>query len=65
MRLPPPPAEPLWLILSFQSENLSRSAEASAAAHGDFEQMLLVAHYCATRAAARGVAPLVRERTPP
>lgn len=38
---------------------MSRSAEASSPAHEDFEQMLLIAHYYATRSAARGVEQLV------
>ncbi|XP_074541957.1 intraflagellar transport protein 172 homolog [Halichoeres trimaculatus] len=40
------------------SENLSRSGEANSRAHEDFEQLLLIAHYCATRAAAKGVEQL-------
>ncbi|KAJ4920615.1 hypothetical protein JOQ06_027754, partial [Pogonophryne albipinna] len=40
-------------------ENMSRSAEANSPAHEDFEQMLLIAHYYATRSATRGVAQLV------
>ncbi|KAM6905680.1 intraflagellar transport protein 172 homolog [Lycodopsis pacificus] len=40
-------------------ENMSRSAEANSPAHEDFEQMLLIAHYYATRSAAKGVAQLV------
>ncbi|XP_037837544.1 intraflagellar transport protein 172 homolog [Kryptolebias marmoratus] len=40
-------------------ENVSRSAEANSPAHEDFEQMLLIAHYFATRSAARGVEQLV------
>uniref|UniRef100_A0A3P8UXR3 Intraflagellar transport protein 172 homolog n=1 Tax=Cynoglossus semilaevis TaxID=244447 RepID=A0A3P8UXR3_CYNSE len=30
-------------------DNVSKSAEANSPAHQDFEQMLLIAHYCATR----------------
>ncbi|XP_003971457.2 intraflagellar transport protein 172 homolog [Takifugu rubripes] len=41
------------------SENLSGSAEANSPAHEDFDQMLLVAHYYATRSAAKGVEQLV------
>ncbi|XP_058470061.1 intraflagellar transport protein 172 homolog [Solea solea] len=41
------------------NENVSKSAEANTAAHEDFEQMLLIAHYYATRAAASGVEPLI------
>lgn len=40
---------------------MSRSAEANSPAHEDFEQMLLIAHYYATRSAAKGVEQLVRE----
>lgn len=65
---PASPASPTGAFLAnsvvlgrFQSENLSRSAEAGSAAHQDFEQMLLVAHYYATRTAARGLAQLVPE----
>lgn len=39
-------------------ENMSRSAEANSPAHQDFEEMLLIAHYYATRSAARGVEQL-------
>ncbi|KAK9531238.1 hypothetical protein VZT92_010676 [Zoarces viviparus] len=39
-------------------ENISRSAEANSPAHEDFEQMLLIAHYYATRSATKGVAEL-------
>lgn len=38
---------------------MSRSAEANTPAHQDFEEMLLIAHYYATRSAARGVEQLV------
>lgn len=41
---------------------MSKSAEANSPAHEDFEQMLLIAHYYATRSAARGVEQLVHER---
>ncbi|XP_071324251.1 intraflagellar transport protein 172 homolog [Trachinotus anak] len=40
-------------------ENISKSAEANSPAHEDFEQMLLIAHYYATRAAAKGVEQLI------
>lgn len=43
---------------------MSRSAEANSPAHEDFEEMLLIAHYYATRSAAKGVEQLVRD-TPP
>lgn len=50
-------------LLSFsllQCENLVKSSEVNTPAHEDFETMLLVAHYCATRSAAQGVKQLVR-----
>ncbi|XP_038160069.1 intraflagellar transport protein 172 homolog [Cyprinodon tularosa] len=40
-------------------ENISKSAEANSPAHQDFEQMLLIAHYLATRSAAKGVEQLM------
>lgn len=40
---------------------MSRSAEANSPAHEDFEQILLIAHYYATRSAAKGVEQLVHE----
>nr|XP_046228660.1 intraflagellar transport protein 172 homolog isoform X2 [Scatophagus argus] len=40
-------------------ENMSKSAEANSPAHEDFEQMLLIAHYYATRSAANGVEQLI------
>ncbi|MEQ2256463.1 hypothetical protein ILYODFUR_024390, partial [Ilyodon furcidens] len=40
-------------------ENMSKSAEANSPAHEDFEQMLLIAHYLATRSAAKGVEQLL------
>lgn len=40
---------------------MSRSAEANSPAHEDFEQMLLIAHYYATRSAAKGVEQLVHQ----
>uniref|UniRef100_A0A8C2ZEP1 Intraflagellar transport protein 172 homolog n=1 Tax=Cyclopterus lumpus TaxID=8103 RepID=A0A8C2ZEP1_CYCLU len=40
-------------------ENMSRSAEANSPAHENFEQMLLIAHYYATRSASKGVSQLV------
>ncbi|XP_023687337.1 intraflagellar transport protein 172 homolog [Paramormyrops kingsleyae] len=42
-------------VLQLLCENLVKSAEANSPAHEEFEQMLLVAHYYATRSAARGV----------
>lgn len=41
---------------------MSKSAEANSPAHEDFEQMLLIAHYCATRCAAKGVEQLVQKK---
>ncbi|XP_053736543.1 intraflagellar transport protein 172 homolog [Synchiropus splendidus] len=40
-------------------DNVSRSSEVNSPAHEDFEEMLLIAHYYATRAAARGVEQLM------
>ncbi|XP_059212612.1 intraflagellar transport protein 172 homolog [Centropristis striata] len=40
-------------------ENMSRSSEANSPAHEDFEQLLLIAHYYATRSAAKGDTQLV------
>ncbi|KAM6915750.1 intraflagellar transport protein 172 homolog [Xenentodon cancila] len=40
-------------------ENMSMSAEANSPAHEDFEQMLLISHYFATRSAAKGVEQLI------
>ncbi|XP_072218456.1 intraflagellar transport protein 172 homolog [Leuresthes tenuis] len=40
-------------------ENMSKSAEANSPAHEEFEQMLLIAHYFATRSAAKGVEQLI------
>ncbi|KAM4529832.1 intraflagellar transport protein 172 homolog [Fundulus diaphanus] len=40
-------------------ENVSKSAEANSPAHQDFEQMLLIAHYLATRSAAKGAEQLM------
>ncbi|XP_073712376.1 intraflagellar transport protein 172 homolog [Misgurnus anguillicaudatus] len=42
-------------VLLLLCENLTRSSEANSPAHEEFEQMLQVAHYCATRSAARGI----------
>uniref|UniRef100_A0A3B4BGA9 Intraflagellar transport protein 172 homolog n=1 Tax=Periophthalmus magnuspinnatus TaxID=409849 RepID=A0A3B4BGA9_9GOBI len=39
-------------------DNVSKSAEANSPVHYDFEQMLLIAHYYATRSAAKGVEQL-------
>ncbi|XP_072318787.1 intraflagellar transport protein 172 homolog [Eucyclogobius newberryi] len=39
-------------------DNVSKSAEANSPPHFDFEQMLLIAHYYATRSAAKGVEQL-------
>ncbi|XP_005948489.1 intraflagellar transport protein 172 homolog [Haplochromis burtoni] len=40
-------------------ENMSKSTEANTPAHEDFEQMLLISHYYATRSAAKGVEQLI------
>ncbi len=45
--------------ISVQCENLTKSSEANSPAHEEFEQMLLVAHYYATRSAAKGIDQLV------
>lgn len=50
-------------MFCFQCENISKSAEDNSPAHEDFEQMLLIAHYYATRSAAKGVEQLVHEST--
>uniref|UniRef100_A0A672S0Q9 Intraflagellar transport protein 172 homolog n=1 Tax=Sinocyclocheilus grahami TaxID=75366 RepID=A0A672S0Q9_SINGR len=42
-------------ILLLLCENLTKSSEANSSAHEEFEQMLLVAHYYATRSAAKGI----------
>ena len=50
-------------LLSFsllQCENLVKSSEANTPAHEEFETMLLISHYYATRSAAQGVKQLVR-----
>ncbi|XP_062822761.1 intraflagellar transport protein 172 homolog isoform X1 [Anolis carolinensis] len=39
-------------------ENLVKSSEANSPAHEEFERMLLVAHYCATRSAAQSIKQL-------
>lgn len=38
---------------------MSKSTEANTPAHEDFEQMLLISHYYATRSAAKGVEQLI------
>lgn len=40
-------------------DNVSKSAEDNSPAHEDFEQMLLISHYYATRSAAKGVKQLI------
>uniref|UniRef100_A0A1A8U1D0 Intraflagellar transport protein 172 homolog n=1 Tax=Nothobranchius furzeri TaxID=105023 RepID=A0A1A8U1D0_NOTFU len=40
-------------------DNVSKSAEANSPAHEDFEQMLLISHYFATRSATKGVEQLM------
>ncbi|XP_067274021.1 intraflagellar transport protein 172 homolog [Pseudorasbora parva] len=42
-------------VLLLLCENLTKSSEANSPAHEEFEQMLLVAHYYATRSAAQGI----------
>lgn len=42
-------------VLLLLCENLTKSSEANSPAHEEFEQMLLVAHYYATRSAAKGI----------
>lgn len=44
---------------------MSKSTEANTPAHEDFEQMLLISHYYATRSAAKGVEQLVWKRKQP
>ncbi|NWI06050.1 IF172 protein, partial [Tichodroma muraria] len=39
-------------------ENLVKSSEANAPAHEEFERMLLISHYCATRSATQGLKQL-------
>uniref|UniRef100_UPI003AACFFE7 intraflagellar transport protein 172 homolog isoform X1 n=1 Tax=Centroberyx gerrardi TaxID=166262 RepID=UPI003AACFFE7 len=46
-------------VLLLLCENVSKSAEANSPAHEEFEQMLLITHYYATRSAAKGVDQLV------
>ena len=53
----------MFCYLWSQSENVSKSAKANSPAHEDFSQMLLIAHYYAARAAAKGVEQLVRTDT--
>lgn len=43
-----------------QCENLVKSSEVNTPAHAEFETMLLISHYYATRSAAQGVKQLVR-----
>uniref|UniRef100_A0A3P8XGI6 IF140/IFT172/WDR19 TPR domain-containing protein n=1 Tax=Esox lucius TaxID=8010 RepID=A0A3P8XGI6_ESOLU len=42
-------------VLILLCENMTKSSEANSPAHEEFEQMLLVSHYYATRSAAKGV----------
>uniref|UniRef100_W5KZE2 Intraflagellar transport protein 172 homolog n=1 Tax=Astyanax mexicanus TaxID=7994 RepID=W5KZE2_ASTMX len=42
-------------VLYLLCENLTKSSEANSPAHEDFEQMLVISHYYATRSAAKGV----------
>ncbi|CAL8391867.1 unnamed protein product [Arctogadus glacialis] len=46
-------------LLLLLCENISKSSEANSPSHEEFETMLLIAHYCATRCAAKGVDQLV------
>ncbi|XP_051954406.1 intraflagellar transport protein 172 homolog [Xyrauchen texanus] len=46
-------------VLLLLCENLTKSSEANSPAHEEFEQMLLVAHYYATRSAAKGIDQLI------
>ncbi|NXP39291.1 IF172 protein, partial [Leiothrix lutea] len=41
-------------------ENLAKCSEANTAAQEEFERMLLISHYCATRSAMQGLKQLVR-----
>ncbi|XP_046877770.1 LOW QUALITY PROTEIN: intraflagellar transport protein 172 homolog [Hypomesus transpacificus] len=50
-------------VLLLLCDNLSKSSEAHCPSHEEFEQMLLIAHYCTTRSAARGVDLLVSVAT--
>ncbi|XP_053503578.1 intraflagellar transport protein 172 homolog isoform X4 [Ictalurus furcatus] len=45
-------------VLHLLCENLTKSSEANSPAHEIFEQMLVVAHYYATRSAAKGIVQL-------
>ncbi|XP_072536228.1 intraflagellar transport protein 172 homolog isoform X2 [Salminus brasiliensis] len=42
-------------VLHLLCENLTKSSEANSPAHEDFEQMLVIAHYYATRSATKGI----------
>ena len=42
------------VVVCLQCENISKSADAKGPHHEEFESMLLIAHYCATRSAAMG-----------
>ncbi|KAM6965091.1 intraflagellar transport protein 172 homolog [Aplochiton taeniatus] len=46
-------------VLMLLCENVAKTSEANSPAHEEFEQMLLIAHYYATRAASKGVESLV------
>uniref|UniRef100_H0ZWS4 Intraflagellar transport protein 172 homolog n=1 Tax=Taeniopygia guttata TaxID=59729 RepID=H0ZWS4_TAEGU len=45
-------------VLLTLCENLVKSSEANTAAHEEFERMLLISHYCATRSAMQGLKQL-------
>lgn len=42
-------------VLHLLCENLTKSSEANSPAHEDFEQMLVISHYYATRSATKGI----------
>uniref|UniRef100_A0A3P9LP27 Intraflagellar transport 172 n=1 Tax=Oryzias latipes TaxID=8090 RepID=A0A3P9LP27_ORYLA len=46
-------------LLQLQCKSVSMSAQANSPAHEDFEQMLLIAHYFATRSASNGQEQLI------
>uniref|UniRef100_A0A668A2T2 Intraflagellar transport protein 172 homolog n=1 Tax=Myripristis murdjan TaxID=586833 RepID=A0A668A2T2_9TELE len=50
-------------VLLLLCGNLSKSAEANSPAHEEFEQMLLISHYYATRSAAKGIDQLLSVAT--
>ncbi|KAG7280372.1 hypothetical protein CRUP_022200 [Coryphaenoides rupestris] len=50
-------------VLLLLCENISKSSEANSPSHEEFEQMLQISHYCATRCAAKGVDQLLNIST--